>query len=246
MSGQRTETPDNLVGSVPHWFEEEVRAAARSLAKPGQGSAFEGVASSSLEQIYRTRSDFRDEMGAFTTLVIATFTAAGVLLNQGLSTLKGVEQPSDRQIAAIYFLLAGGVFLSAIFLGRLFRSRLSAAYDIYVSACIHSTIVFRSLGFPLTQIWQQNVEECLRFAHGTYPKRQPIELSHCAWQWHRDFKSSRTNGSLPKGYGELVAAWRSRYPNLWTKLRHTVITVQVSAIVLCVLSAALLVYSLFG
>ena len=235
-----------LVGSVPYWFEEEVRAAARSLSTPGQSSAFEGVASSSVEQIYRTRSDFRDEMGAFTTLVIATFTAAGVLLNQGLATLKGIEAASDRQIAAVYFLLAGAVFLSAIFLGRLFHSRLSAAYDIYVSACIHSTVVFRALGFPLTQIWQQNVEECLRFAHGTYPKRQPVEQSHKTWQWHRDFNASRTNGSLPQGYGELVAAWRSRYPNLWTKLRHTVITVQVSAVVLCVLSGALLVYSLLG
>jgi len=174
-----------------------------------------------VEQVYRTRGDFRDEMAALTTIVITTFTAGGVLLNLGVG-----EWGHAPARPILFFAIAGIVFAMIHPLGLLYKARLSAAYDIYVAACIHCVMYHLAFNLPLTHLWQRNVIECLKEAKGRFPPRRKAEAAYNSWQWHRDFIPSPV-GRSPMEYGELVQAWKERKPNLSTSLRNTIITARV-------------------
>lgn len=199
-----------------YWFDSDVSAIHDSILRHGGTPAFEGLLPSLVEQVYRTRADFRDEMAALMTIIIAIFTAGGFLLHQG------IEQWGDAPAKhTCLLLLAMAVFAAIHPLGSLYRNRLSAAYDIYVAACIHCVMYYNAYNLPLTHQWQRNVIECLTQARGNFTGRRDASTSHDSWQWHREFTPA-ANGNHPTEYGELVQAWKERRPNLSTSLRQTI------------------------
>lgn len=220
------------------WFDAEVEDIHIAVLRHGNSPAFEGMLGGLVEQVYRTRGDFRDEMAALTTIIITTFTAGGVLLNQGVG--QWGHAPA-RPI--LFFLLAGFVFGMIHPLGRLYKARLSAAYDIYVAACIHCVMYHLAFNLPLTHLWQRNVIECLKEAKGQFPLRRRADSSFNSWQWHRDFIPSR-QGRSPMEYGELVQSWKERKPNLSTSLRNTILTARIIGTVMAMVCMVLVVLTI--
>jgi hypothetical protein len=133
---------------------EELRARFQVTQLPAP--VWEGMASSVLDQIYRSREAFvQTSQNALTTAVLF-YTAAATLV---VFLVTVDHSPSALQVGS-----ATSSFLVLTWIPWLRRkawqSKVDAGYELYVAACVHAAVVYDALGFPFSHQWLGHVDEC--------------------------------------------------------------------------------------
>jgi hypothetical protein len=147
-------SPTQVVPQVVRVCADEWKQALTTGCLPG--SVYEGLVSSVIEQVYRSREAFIQTSQNALTTAILFYTAAATQL----AFLVTVDhEPRFAQVvgAALLISLLTGV---PFFRRAAWRSKVDAGYDLYIAACVHAVTVFHALGLPLSHLWLRHVVTC--------------------------------------------------------------------------------------
>jgi hypothetical protein len=136
---------------MSNWFETEAETIGTRLKElatsPNQTLSIDGMVTGVMDQVYSSRAAFKDDCNHMVTVMLALFTAGGVLLHQALQA-----PPSDDAVthSRIYAFVAALAFLLPALIGKGFLSKIEAGYYLYAHACTYASLVFRGLGLIVT------------------------------------------------------------------------------------------------
>lgn len=216
---------------MSNWFETEAETIGKRLqglaTSPNQTLAIDGMVTGVMDQVYSSRAAFKDDCNNMVTVMLALFTAGGVLLHQALQA-----PPSDDAVthSRIYAFVAALTFLLPALIGRGFLSKMEAGYDLYAHACTYASLVFRGLGLVATDSngvvqyphqWLQGSETNLQ-RPGVFLNRpkapgavQPHGLEFVAKEdWDRLLANPARRVLRSASWRALPKGWRSLTPDL--------------------------------
>lgn len=216
---------------MSNWFESEadtIGARLQQLAtSPNQTLSIDGMVTGVMDQVYSSRAAFKDDCNNMVTVMLALFTAGGVLLHQALQApaSDGAETHSR-----IYAFVAALAFLLPALIGKGFLSKMEAGYDLYAHACTYASLVFRGLGLIVTDAngvvqyphqWLQGSETNLK-REGAFLNRptapgtvQPHGLEFISKsEWERLVRSRLRRLMRSASWRGLPKGWRSIVPDV--------------------------------
>lgn len=171
----------------------------------------EGLLAGSLDQIYTAREGFTHSAQNLLSTFVLLYTASSAVAGWLLTLDKAPTFFQSLLISVAGLLLAWLPFILSPYL----RSKVRAAYDLYIAASVHASIVTHALGLPHTHKWTELVDAC-NTVHGHFEPNRPNltaafeDEDTCDFIPQATIPSGNQSPLVCTSLGQLNAVWASK------------------------------------